>query len=66
VRDKVDSFYEKRNYTPAQVAANIVDAVRRNQGVRPVSPESWVMYYLKRLSPALVTKMAGTEAPFLK
>lgn len=66
VRDKVDAFYEKRNYTPAQVAAAIVDAVRRNQGVRPVSPESWAMYYLKRLSPALVTKLAGSEAPFLK
>lgn len=66
VRDKVDAFYAKRNYTPAQVAAAIVDAVRRNQGVRPVSPESWAMYYLKRLSPALVTKLAGTEAPFTK
>lgn len=66
VRDKIDDFYAKRNYTPAQVAAAIVDAVRRNQGVRPVSPESWAMYYLKRLSPALVTKLAGTEAPFLK
>lgn len=66
VREKIDSFYEKRNYTPDQVAAAIVSAVRRNQGVRPVSPESWAMYYLKRLSPGLVTKLAGTEAPFLK
>jgi NAD(P)-dependent dehydrogenase (short-subunit alcohol dehydrogenase family) len=66
VRDKVESFYAKRNYTPAQVAAAIVDAVRKNQGVRPVSPESWAMYYLKRLSPALVTRLAGMETPLTK
>lgn len=66
VRDKVENFYAKRNYTPAQVAAAIVDAVRKNQGVRPVSPESWAMYYLKRLSPALVTRLAGMETPLTK
>jgi len=66
VRDKVESFYAKRNYTPAQVAAAIVDAVRRNQGVRPVSPESWAMYYLKRLSPGLVTRLAGMETPLTR
>lgn len=66
VRDKIENFYAKRNYTPAQVAAAIVDAVRKNQGVRPVSPESWAMYYLKRLSPALVTRLAGMETPLTK
>ncbi len=66
VRDKIDNFYAKRNYTPAQVAAAIVDAVKKNQAVRPVSPESWAMYYAKRFTPGLVRKMAGTEAPFLK
>jgi hypothetical protein len=34
--------------------------------VRPVSPESWAMYYLKRLSPALVTRLAGMETPLTK
>jgi NAD(P)-dependent dehydrogenase (short-subunit alcohol dehydrogenase family) len=66
VRDKIENFYAKRNYTPAQVAAAIVDAVQRNQGVRPVSPESWAMYYLKRLSPALVTRLAGMDTPLTK
>lgn len=66
VRDKIDSFYARRNYTPAQVAAAIVDAVKKNQAVRPVSPESWAMYYAKRFTPGLVRRMAGTEAPFLK
>lgn len=66
IRDKVDQFYEKRNYTPAQVARQILSAVRRNQAIRPVSMESWIMYYLKRLSPALVTRLARIRPPFLK
>ena len=39
----------------ARVAENILRAVQRNRAVAPISPEAWVLYYLKRLSPALVT-----------
>lgn len=66
VRGKVQALYEKRNFTPAQVAAAILDAVRRNQAVRPVSPESWAMYYAKRLAPGLVARAARMENPFTK
>ncbi len=64
VRGKVQDLYTRRNYTPAQVAAAIVDAVRKNQAVRPVSPESWAVYYAKRLAPGLVARLARTKNPF--
>ena len=47
-------IYERRNYTPARVAENILRAVQRNRAVAPISPEAWALYYLKRLAPALV------------
>lgn len=46
--------YRRRNYTPERVAEGILKAVGRNRGVAPISPEAWVMYLLKRLSPSLV------------
>jgi NAD(P)-dependent dehydrogenase (short-subunit alcohol dehydrogenase family) len=47
------ALYRRRNYGPERVAANILKAIGRNRGVAPVSPEAWVMYGLKRLSPPL-------------
>ncbi|MFZ5756395.1 MAG: SDR family NAD(P)-dependent oxidoreductase [Pseudomonadota bacterium] len=64
VRDKVQALYTRRNYTPAQVAEAIVDAVRKNQAVRPVSPESWAAYYAKRFTPGLLSLMTRRN-PFL-
>ncbi|MCH8542697.1 MAG: SDR family NAD(P)-dependent oxidoreductase [Alcanivorax sp.] len=64
--DKVMKFYEKRNYTPAQVARVILSAVRRNVGVQPVSPEAWGMYYAKRFTPGLLQVLSRKELPFLK
>ncbi len=46
--------YHRRNYPPERVAENILRAVQRNRAVAPISPEAWVMYGLKRLSPRLV------------
>jgi NAD(P)-dependent dehydrogenase (short-subunit alcohol dehydrogenase family) len=46
--------YRRRNYPPERVADNILKAVQRNRAVAPISPEAWVMYGLKRLSPGLV------------
>jgi NAD(P)-dependent dehydrogenase (short-subunit alcohol dehydrogenase family) len=61
--EKVIEFYKKRNYSPAQVADRIVAAVKKNRGVQPVSPESWVMYYAKRFLPGIVAMLGGSEAP---
>jgi NAD(P)-dependent dehydrogenase (short-subunit alcohol dehydrogenase family) len=49
----IDS-YVRRAYTPEQVAENLLRAVARNRGVAPISPEAWIMYYLKRVAPGAV------------
>jgi NAD(P)-dependent dehydrogenase (short-subunit alcohol dehydrogenase family) len=46
--------YRRRNYPPERVADNILRAVQHGRTVAPISPEAWVMYVLKRLSPGLV------------
>lgn len=38
---------------PEHVARAILKAIRRNKAVVPVNPEAWILYFLKRLSPAL-------------
>ena len=50
-------IYRRRNYGPERVADNILKAVARNRSVAPVSPEAWVMYVMKRLSPALTARI---------
>lgn len=57
-RDKVDAIYARRNYPPERVATAIAKAIRHNRGTLPVSPESWAMYYLHRLCPALSKAIA--------
>jgi NAD(P)-dependent dehydrogenase (short-subunit alcohol dehydrogenase family) len=49
--------YRRRNYTPERVAENVLKAIQRNRGVAPVSPEAWIMYWLKRLTPGLVARV---------
>jgi NAD(P)-dependent dehydrogenase (short-subunit alcohol dehydrogenase family) len=52
-RERVASLYERRNYGPDRVARNILKAVERNRSVAPISPEAWVAYAIKRVSPRL-------------
>ena len=61
VRSKAQELYNKRNYTPDRVAKAIVDAVARNQSVRPVSPESWLLYLGKRFIPRLTELAAKNQ-----
>lgn len=46
----VDATYKKRNYGPERVAAAIVKAIEHNRNIVPVSPESWLLYYVTRLN----------------
>ena len=50
-------IYRRRNYGPERVAEHILKAIARNRAVAPVSPEAWMMYLLKRLSPALTARI---------
>ena len=50
-RERMVEFYRRRNYGPELVAEKILKAVARDAALAPVSPEAWVTYFLKRLSP---------------
>ncbi|GAB3652945.1 SDR family oxidoreductase [Actinocorallia lasiicapitis] len=58
---KTARAYGLRNYGPEKVAAQILDAVRRNRAVRPVTPEARFSYALSRLSPALMRLAAKVD-----
>lgn len=53
-RREIVQAYQRRNYGPERVAANILRAIERNRAVSPVSPEAWAIYYAKRLVPGLL------------
>jgi NAD(P)-dependent dehydrogenase (short-subunit alcohol dehydrogenase family) len=57
MRAALVAFYQRRNYGPQRVAANILRAIARNRAVAPISPEAWAMYVLKRLSPRLTARI---------
>jgi NAD(P)-dependent dehydrogenase (short-subunit alcohol dehydrogenase family) len=56
-RRRMVQVYQRRNYGPERVAANILKAVQRNRAVAPVSPEAWFIYYLKRWLPGVVFRL---------
>jgi NAD(P)-dependent dehydrogenase (short-subunit alcohol dehydrogenase family) len=53
VRAKVQDVYQKRAYGPERVAAAILDAVRKQRALVPVTPEAWALYLLKRFAPGI-------------
>lgn len=53
-RQRLIDIYQRRNYSAERVADGILRAVQRNRALAPITPEAWLMYYLKRLSPGLV------------
>lgn len=65
MRRMVNAAYAKRNYGPERVAAAIVKGIRKNKGILPVSPESWLMYYLNRLCVPASRAMARLTAKSL-
>lgn len=52
VRQQIQRFYEKRNYTPERVADKVLAAVHNNRALVPVTPEAWALYLLKRVLPS--------------
>ncbi|HMJ10390.1 MAG TPA: SDR family NAD(P)-dependent oxidoreductase [Polyangiaceae bacterium] len=62
-KEGVARFYQKRGYGPERVAAAIVRAVEKRQGLVPVSPESWALYYGKRWAPRLVEALMARDVP---
>jgi NAD(P)-dependent dehydrogenase (short-subunit alcohol dehydrogenase family) len=56
-RKALVDVYQRRNYGPERVATNILKAIARKRTVAPISPEAWVMYYLKRFAPRLTARV---------
>lgn len=65
-RGRIESFYRRRGYGPDRVAENLIAAVEANTALRPISPESWAMYYAKRLVPGLVGRLSAQDNPFVR
>ncbi len=60
--DYVSRIYERRNFTPDQVAAEIVEAIAVDRPVAVVTPEAKVMHALSRIAPGLLRRFAGLDA----
>lgn len=58
VRAEAARIYKRRGYGPDRVARNVLRAVQRNRIVAPISPESWLGYGLRRLSPGLLRALS--------
>lgn len=57
-RQQAKRFYVRRGYSAERTAKNILKAVQRGRIVAPISPESWITYGLRRVSPALLRRAA--------
>lgn len=64
-RVRVQRFYQKRNYSPDRVAAVILDSVRKNRGLVPITPEAWALYLMKRAAPDLSHRLVNGVQGFL-
>jgi NAD(P)-dependent dehydrogenase (short-subunit alcohol dehydrogenase family) len=53
-RERMAQIFQRRNYGPERVARNVLKAIQRNRAVAPISPEAWILYYLKRIAPGAV------------
>ena len=52
-REQLKEAYQRRNYGPEKVAKGILKAIRKNQQIALISPESKIMYYMERYCPPL-------------
>jgi NAD(P)-dependent dehydrogenase (short-subunit alcohol dehydrogenase family)/pimeloyl-ACP methyl ester carboxylesterase len=62
-RCQTDALYARRNYSPEQVAEQVVTAVERNRAVAPVTPEARAGLLLSRLAPGVLRAIARRELP---
>ena len=57
LRERVVTWYRKRNYDPERVAESIIAAARDNRAIVPVAPEAHLLHALKRLMPTLSPRL---------
>jgi NAD(P)-dependent dehydrogenase (short-subunit alcohol dehydrogenase family) len=61
LRDQVTRAYRRRNFTPEQVADEIIDAIGADLAVAIVTPEAKLMRAVTRFSPRLARRLARVE-----
>ena len=61
LREHVTRMYERRNFTAAQVAAEIIEAIGADLPVAVVTPEAKLMHLLSRFAPGVTRRLAGIE-----
>jgi len=57
MREAMVERYRRRGYGPDRVARKILAAVQHDRLVAPISPEAWLLYYLKRFAPGLLRSL---------
>lgn len=60
-RAQAKRVFQARRYGPEKVAKAIVEAVVKNQAVRPVTPEAYAAYGISRLMPSLARRAARSQ-----
>ncbi|MBU8812271.1 SDR family oxidoreductase [Mycolicibacterium goodii] len=60
-RAEIKKRFQARRYGPEKVAEAVVSAVSRNQALRPVAPEAYVVYGVSRLFPAALRRAARAQ-----
>jgi short-subunit dehydrogenase len=62
LRDLITRTYQRRNFTPEQVAAEIVEAIAADASVAIVTPEAKVAHVLSRVAPWALRRLARVDA----
>jgi len=57
----VTKLYERRNFTPDRVAAEIIRAIAQDIPVAVVTPEAKVMRALSRFAPRVLARLAALD-----
>jgi short-subunit dehydrogenase len=61
VADRVTRLYERRDFTPEKVAAQIVEGIGANVPVALVAPETKVAHALSRFAPGVLRRLAKLD-----
>jgi hypothetical protein len=59
--ERVTELYERRNFTPEQVAEEVIEAIAANRPVGVITPEAKVMRALSRFAPRVMRRLARLE-----
>ncbi|HUO69846.1 MAG TPA: SDR family oxidoreductase [Solirubrobacteraceae bacterium] len=62
IRERVTSLYQRRNFTPEQVAAEIVAAIGADTPVAAVTPEARALRAVARFAPGVARRLARLDA----